>query len=84
MEAADLTDVATRLPRFTKPVTVVWGQQDRSFTPELGRRLAGLFSNGKLIEVPISKTFLALDNPGAVIDATAAISAERSGSRNRS
>lgn len=84
VEAADLTDVATRLPRFTKPVTVVWGQQDRSFTPELGRRLAGLFSNGKLIEVPIGKTFLALDNPGAVIDATAAISAERSGSRNRS
>src|ERR1700752_893759 len=29
----DLTDVATRLPEFTKPVTVVWGQADRCFTP---------------------------------------------------
>ncbi len=76
VESTDLTDVATRLPRFTKPVTVIWGQQDRSFTPDLGRRLAGLFSNGNLIEVPVGKTFLALDNPGLVIDAIAAISAD--------
>jgi pimeloyl-ACP methyl ester carboxylesterase len=71
----DLTEVATRLPRFTKPVTLVWGQRDRCFTPELGRRLAGLFSNGKLIEVPDAKTFVALDNPEVVIDAIAAIAA---------
>lgn len=75
--------MAIRLRRFTKPVTVIWGQQDRSFTPDLGRRLAGLFSNGKLIEVPVGKTFLALDNPGPVIDAIAAISAEISGSRQQ-
>jgi pimeloyl-ACP methyl ester carboxylesterase len=67
----DLTDVATRLPRFTKPVTLVWGQSDRCFTPSLGRRLAGVFSNGKLIEVPDAKTFVAIDNPEAVIDAIA-------------
>ena len=71
----DLTDVATRLPRFTKPVTLVWGQRDRCFTPGLGRRLAGLFSNAKLIEVPDAKTFVALDQPDAVIDAIAAITA---------
>src|SRR6201996_9862237 len=59
----DLTDVATRLPQFTKPVTLVWGQRDRCFTPGLGRRLAGLFSCGKLIEVPDAKTFVALDEP---------------------
>jgi pimeloyl-ACP methyl ester carboxylesterase len=68
----DLTDVATRLPRFAKPVTLVWGQGDRVFTPSLGRRLAGVFSHGKLIEVPDAKTFVALDNPDAVIDAIAA------------
>lgn len=67
----DLTDVATRLPRFDKPVTLVWGQADRCFTPSLGRRLAGVFSNGKLIEVPHAKTFVALDNPQAVVDAIA-------------
>jgi pimeloyl-ACP methyl ester carboxylesterase len=67
----DLTEVATRLPRFDKPVTLVWGQSDRCFTPGLGRRLAAVFSNGKLIEVPDAKTFVALDNPEAVIDAIA-------------
>lgn len=71
----DLTDVATRLPQFTKPVTLVWGQKDRCFTPELGRRLAGQFSNGKLIEVPNAKTFVSLDDPNVVIDAVAAITA---------
>jgi pimeloyl-ACP methyl ester carboxylesterase len=69
---ADLTDVAARLTRFDKPVTLVWGQGDRVFTPGLGRRLAKVFSNGKLVEVPGAKTFVSLDNPQAVIDAIAA------------
>ena len=69
---ADLTEVATRLTRFAKPVTLVWGQGDRVFPPRLGRRLAGVFSNGKLIEVPDAKTFVSLDDPDAVIDAIAA------------
>jgi pimeloyl-ACP methyl ester carboxylesterase len=68
----DLTDVATRLHLFDKPVTLVWGQLDRCFSPSLGRRLAGVFSNAKLIEVPGAKTFVSLDNPDAVIDAIAA------------
>jgi pimeloyl-ACP methyl ester carboxylesterase len=67
----DLTDVATRLARFNKPVTLVWGQADRCFTPRLGRRLAEAFGNAKLIEVPDARTFVALDNPEAVIDAIA-------------
>lgn len=73
----DLVDVAGRLPRFTKPVTLVWGQRDRCFTPALGRRLAGLFSNGRLTDVPDAKTFVALDEPNAVIDAITAITAVR-------
>jgi pimeloyl-ACP methyl ester carboxylesterase len=72
---ADLTEVATRLSRFTEPVVLVWGQRDRCFTPSLGRRLAGVFGNGKLIEVSDAKTFVSLDSPGAVIDAIAAITA---------
>jgi len=67
----DLTDVATRLTRFDKPVTLVWGQSDRVFKPSLGRRLAEVFSNGKLIEVPGAKTFVSLDDPAAVVDAIA-------------
>ena len=71
----DLIEVSARLPKFTKPVTVVWGQRDRCFTPALGKRLAHLFTNCTMIEVPDARTFVALDNPGAVIDAIASVSA---------
>lgn len=69
----DLTDVSTRFPRFTKPVTLVWGQRDRCFKPSLGTRMAELFPNSSLIEVADAKTFVSLDNPTAVIDAIAAV-----------
>jgi pimeloyl-ACP methyl ester carboxylesterase len=65
----DLTDVATRLHRFTKPVTVVWGLDDRCFTPALGRRLAALFPDATFIELPGASTFVSLDDPDAVSDA---------------
>jgi pimeloyl-ACP methyl ester carboxylesterase len=73
--AMDLTEVATRLPRFAKPVTIVWGMADRCFTPSLGRRLAGLFPNAAMVEVPGARTFVALDAPAAVVDAIATGSA---------
>jgi pimeloyl-ACP methyl ester carboxylesterase len=69
---SDLTDVANRLTRFDKPVTLVWGQGDAVFKPSLGRRLAAVFSNAKLIEVPGARTFVSLDEPDAVIEAIAA------------
>jgi pimeloyl-ACP methyl ester carboxylesterase len=74
----DLTDVSTRFDRFTKPVVLVWGQRDRCFKPSLGRRMAELFPNSSLIEVPDAKTFVALDNPAAVIDAIVALGAGES------
>ena len=67
----DLTDVATRLHRFDKPVTLVWGQGDVVFKPSLGRRLAAAFGNAKLIEVPGARTFVSMDQPDAVVDAIA-------------
>jgi len=73
--AMDLTDVATRLPRFTKPVTLVWGMADRCFTPALGRRLAAVFPNATMVEVPGARTFVARDEPAAVVDAISAVGA---------
>lgn len=73
----DLTDVATRLSRFDKPVTLVWGLADRCFTPTLGRRLAAAFRNATWVEVPGAHTFVALDAPDAVVDAVASIGATR-------
>ena len=73
----DLTDVAMRFSQFTKPVILVWGQRDRCFTPALGRQLAAQFPDCALIEVPNSKTFVALDNPSAVVDAIATVGAHK-------
>lgn len=73
----DLTEVSTRFGQFTKPVTLVWGRRDRCFTPALGRRLASSFPNSALIEVPDAKTFVAIDNPRAVIDAIASVGAHK-------
>lgn len=73
----DLTGVAPRLPCFTKPVTLVWGLRDRCFTPALGRRLAATFPNSRFIEVPGARTFVPIDNPAAVVDAIASVSATR-------
>jgi pimeloyl-ACP methyl ester carboxylesterase len=75
--ATDLTDPATRFAQFTKPVTLVWGQRDRCFTPALGRRLAAQFPGSALIEVPDAKTFVALDNPSAVADAIRTVGAHK-------
>jgi pimeloyl-ACP methyl ester carboxylesterase len=73
--AMDLNDVATRLPRFAKPVTIVWGTADRCFTPALGRRLAAVFPNATMVEVPGARTFIALDDPAAVVDAISTVGA---------
>lgn len=71
--ATDLTHVAPRLHRFTGPVRLVWGLDDRFFTPTLGRRLAALFPDGEFIEVPGARTFVPLDKPRAVIEAVTAL-----------
>lgn len=65
----DLTSTAPRLHGFSKPVTLVWGQSDRCFTPELGRRLAAVFPDSELVEIAGARTFVSLDNPGAVVAA---------------
>ncbi|CAM3017640.1 alpha/beta hydrolase [Mycobacterium intermedium] len=75
--ATDLTDVSTRFPQFDKPVTLVWGMRDRCFKPALAKRMAALFPNAALIEVPSAKTFVALDEPSAVVDAIARVGASR-------
>ena len=71
----DLTDVSTRMSRFTKPAALVWGQADRCFTPALGRRLAEQFPNSTVIPVSGAKTFVPLDNPNAVAEAIEKIGA---------
>jgi pimeloyl-ACP methyl ester carboxylesterase len=49
--------------------------RDRVFNPSLAKRLAAQFPNSTMIEVPEDKTFVALDDPSAVVDAIATIGA---------
>lgn len=75
---AELDAVTRRVGSFSKPVSLVWGMDDKSFKPELGRRLAAQFPDATVTEVQGARTFVSLDNPAAVADAVVQISARAS------
>jgi pimeloyl-ACP methyl ester carboxylesterase len=63
VKPADLLEVSTRLNEFKRPVKIVWGEADRVFKPEFGRRLAQAFPNSSYLGLPGSRTFVSLDAP---------------------
>jgi pimeloyl-ACP methyl ester carboxylesterase len=69
IQHTELTDAATWLGHFAGPVRLVWGTQDKHFTPELGRRLAAAFPVAKLDEIADATTFVSIDRPDAVVSA---------------
>ncbi|MDF0531770.1 alpha/beta hydrolase [Tsukamurella sp. 8F] len=69
LEPRELASITPRMRDFGKPVTLVWGMDDRCFTPELGRRLADAFGNAEFVEVPDARTFVCIDRPDAVVGA---------------
>lgn len=75
IDPAELAAVTPRMSRVTLPVTMVWGADDRCFTPEHGRRFAAVFGDSRFIDVPGARTFVSLDEPAAVADAIVATSA---------
>ena len=58
-----LLAAAEGLPGFGGPALVVWAREDRVMPPEHGRRLAGLFPDGRLVEIDDSYTLIPLDQP---------------------
>jgi pimeloyl-ACP methyl ester carboxylesterase len=69
LQGTELTEAATWLGRFQRPVRLVWGTRDKHFTLELGRRLAAAFPLAQLDEVADATTFVSIDRPGAVVSA---------------
>ncbi|QKG19084.1 alpha/beta fold hydrolase [Actinomadura verrucosospora] len=61
--ANPLPAAAEALPGFGGPALVVWARGDRVMPPEHGRRLAGLFPDGRLVEVDGTRTLVPLDRP---------------------
>ena len=53
-----------RLRSCDRPTLVVWAAEDRVMPREHGRRLAGLFPRGRLVEIPDSYTLIPEDQPG--------------------
>jgi pimeloyl-ACP methyl ester carboxylesterase len=69
LQGTELTEAATWLGRFQRPVRLVWGTRDKHFTLGLGRRLAAAFPLAQLDEVAGATTFVSIDRPGAVVSA---------------
>jgi pimeloyl-ACP methyl ester carboxylesterase len=74
IDRTELAAVTPRMSRVTLPVTMVWGSDDRCFTPDHGRRFAAVFDDARFIDVPGARTFVSLDEPAAVADAIVAAS----------
>jgi pimeloyl-ACP methyl ester carboxylesterase len=58
-----LLDNTALLHDFDRPVLIAWAPEDRFFPLEHGRRLAAVFPNAELVEIPDSRTFVSLDQP---------------------
>jgi pimeloyl-ACP methyl ester carboxylesterase len=64
-------DAATAIPKFDRPVLLIWGEECRFFTMAQARRLASDFPRATLVSVPGAKTWVPVDNPAAVAGAIA-------------
>lgn len=60
---------ATSDPSFAGPVRVVWGEDDPRFPPDVGRRLAGGFTDSGFRSVSCARLLLPLDQPEALAEA---------------
>jgi pimeloyl-ACP methyl ester carboxylesterase len=64
-----LLDAATAIPRFDRPVLVVWGEACGFFPVSAAQRLATDFPDATLVTIPGAKTWVSVDDPAAVVDA---------------
>ena len=58
-----LLDNTALLHAFDRPVLIAWAPEDRFFPLEHARRLAAVFPDSTLVEIPDSYAFVALDQP---------------------
>jgi pimeloyl-ACP methyl ester carboxylesterase len=77
MDKATTLDAAARLGTLRIPSLVAWGQDDRFFSPELGRRLAAALPDSRLEPVQGARTFVSEDAPQALADLIRGFARER-------
>lgn len=66
-----LIEAAEAIPRFDRPVLVIWGESCEFFPMTGAKRLASDFPRATLVPVAGAKTWVPVDNPTAVADAIA-------------
>jgi pimeloyl-ACP methyl ester carboxylesterase len=66
-----LIDAASAIPRYERPVLLVWGESCEFFPVTDAQRLAADFPDAKLVSVPGAKTWVPVDSPDVVADAIA-------------
>jgi pimeloyl-ACP methyl ester carboxylesterase len=66
-----LIDAAKAIPRFDRPVLLIWGESCGFFPMAHARRLASDFPRATLVSVPGAKTWVPIDDPAAVSGAIA-------------
>ena len=66
-----LIDAAEAIPRFDRPVLLIWGESCGFFPMAHARRLASDFPHATLVGVPGAKTWVPIDDPAAVSGAIA-------------
>jgi pimeloyl-ACP methyl ester carboxylesterase len=64
-----LIDAAEAIPRFDRPVVLIWGESCDFFPMRDAQRLASEFLCATLVSVPEAKTWVPIDSPVAVADA---------------
>jgi pimeloyl-ACP methyl ester carboxylesterase len=64
-----LIDAAEAIPRYDRPVLLVWGDSCEFFPITDAKRLASEFPSATLHSVPGAKTWVPVDSPGTVADA---------------
>jgi pimeloyl-ACP methyl ester carboxylesterase len=64
-----LMDAAQAIPRFDRPVLLIWGDACDFFPMTGAQRLASDFPHATLVPVPGAKTWVPVDSPAAVADA---------------
>jgi pimeloyl-ACP methyl ester carboxylesterase len=79
IDARFTNEAATKLPGFDRPVLLAWAPEDRFFPLEHARRLAGLFPDAHVEEVPDSYTFVSEDQPEPLARLVGSFAARSSG-----
>jgi len=59
---------AEKLRDSDLPILLTWAPEDRFFPIKYAQRLAGEAGNARIVEIPDSKTFVPLDQPGRLAD----------------